>query len=90
MVKNPTCNAGDVGSILGWVTEIPHAMEQLSPQTTTSESVFCNERSCMLELRPDAAKERKTFCCSYSQSWGPLPVSLVQGSSTDGWRASQP
>ena len=60
MVKNLTCNAGDVGSILGQVTESPHAVEQLSHQTT-SESMFCDERSCIVELRPDAAKERKKY-----------------------------
>ena len=33
MVKNPPCNAGDIGSIPGLGTKIPHAMEQLSPHT---------------------------------------------------------
>ena len=30
-LRNPPCNAGDVGSILGQVTKIPRAMEQLKP-----------------------------------------------------------
>ena len=30
MVKNPLCNAGDVGSILGQGTKTPYAVEQLS------------------------------------------------------------
>ena len=37
MVKNLPCNSGDLGSILGWGTEIPQAMEQLSLYTATSE-----------------------------------------------------
>ena len=35
MVKNPSCNAGDLSSIPGWGTEIPHAVEQLSLHATT-------------------------------------------------------
>ena len=31
VVKNPPCNAGDVGSIPGQGTKIPYAAEQLSP-----------------------------------------------------------
>ena len=31
VVKNPSCNAGDAGSIPGWGTKIPRAMGQLSP-----------------------------------------------------------
>ena len=31
VVKNPPSNAGDVGSILGQGTKIPHALEQLRP-----------------------------------------------------------
>ena len=33
VVKNPPCNAGDSGSILGRGTKIPRAAEQLSPRT---------------------------------------------------------
>ena len=36
--KSPPCIAGDTGSILGPGTKIPHAMEQLSPRSTTRES----------------------------------------------------
>ena len=65
VVKNLPCNAGDVGSIPGQGTKIPHAAGQLSLRHNhwTRESVNCNERSCMmqqrscvLQLRPDAAK----------------------------------
>ena len=31
VVKNPPCNAGDVGLTLGWRTKILHAMEQIEP-----------------------------------------------------------
>ena len=38
MVENPPSNAGDVGSIPGLGTKIPHAVGQLSPCTTTREA----------------------------------------------------
>ena len=56
LVKNLPCNTGDMGSIPGQGTRVPHAVEQLSPSTTTRESKCCNERSCMWQLRPEAAK----------------------------------
>ena len=34
MVKNPSCNAGDTGSIPGLGTRIPHAAAQLNVHTT--------------------------------------------------------
>jgi len=36
-VKNPSCNVGDMSSVLGQGTKIPHAMEQLSPWAVTTE-----------------------------------------------------
>ena len=36
MAKNQRVTAGDVGSIPGPETKIPHAVEQLSPCTTTT------------------------------------------------------
>ena len=53
VVKNPPYDAGDAGSISGWGTKIPRAMEQLGlltattgpPQAATRESVQGNERS---------------------------------------------
>ena len=38
MVRNPPCNAGATGSIPGRGIKIPHALEQVSPHTATSES----------------------------------------------------
>ena len=43
VVKKPSCNAGDVGSIPGWRTKIPHATEQLSLQATARESMCPNK-----------------------------------------------
>ena len=44
VVKNPSCNAGDSGSILGWETKIPDAIEQLSLHTTPGEAERHSER----------------------------------------------
>ena len=35
-VKNPPCNAGDIGSISGQETKIPHAVDQLRPHNATT------------------------------------------------------
>ena len=43
--KNQPCNAGDVGSIPGWGTKIPHAAEQLSLHSTTREHACHEERA---------------------------------------------
>ena len=42
MVKNLPCNAGDMGSIPGQGTKIPHTVEQLSLSVTTTEPESCN------------------------------------------------
>ena len=42
MAKNPSSNAGDVGSIPGQGTKIPHAAGQLSPRATTTELTCLN------------------------------------------------
>ena len=39
VVKNPPSNAGDMGLIPGQGTKIPRALGQLSPRTTTRESL---------------------------------------------------
>ena len=36
VLKNPPWSAGDTGSIPGWGTKIPHAVEKLSPLMTTA------------------------------------------------------
>ena len=37
VVKNPPCDARDMGSIPGQRTKIPHAEEQLSPRAITRD-----------------------------------------------------
>ena len=57
VVKSPSCNAGKAGSIPGQGTKIQHAAGQLSPRATTREKpTQSNERSCVLQVRPNAAK----------------------------------
>ena len=56
VVENPPCNAGDAGLIPGQETKIPHAAEQLSPHTTTKESMGHKEGSHMPQLRPDTTE----------------------------------
>ena len=48
-MKNPPSNAGEVGSIPGQGTKIPHAAVQLSTCATTTELVRVNERACVLQ-----------------------------------------
>ena len=36
-LKNQSCNSGDIGSVPGWGTKIPHAVEQLSLPATATE-----------------------------------------------------
>ena len=83
VVHNLPCNAGDAVSIPGWGNKIPCTKEQLSPRAATTEahkprrpcaittkSSSWNERSCMLQLRPDASelinikKKKKNACGS--------------------------
>ena len=42
VVKNLPYNAGDLGSIPGQGTKIPHATGQLSPRATTTELAHLN------------------------------------------------
>ena len=49
MVKNPPYGAGDMGSIPGRVTKIPHAAGQLIPRVTTTEVVCLNVRARVLQ-----------------------------------------
>ena len=49
MVKNLPSNAGDVGSIPGQGTKIPHAAGQLSPCTATTEPTRFGAHAPQLE-----------------------------------------
>ena len=55
VVENLPCNAVDMGSIPGWGTKIPHAMEQLSSCATTRESMHHNEKT-----RPATTKTQRS------------------------------
>ena len=50
VVKNPSGNAGDMGSIPGQRTKIPRAAEQLSLSATTTEHVSHNYWACEPQL----------------------------------------
>ena len=55
VVKNPPCNAGDVSSIPGQGTKIPHASGQLSLCANTTEPT-----GPQLERNPRAATKEPT------------------------------
>ena len=42
VVKNLPCKAGDMGSIPGWGTKVPHVAKQLSLCATTTEPMSHN------------------------------------------------
>ena len=63
VVKDPPASAGDIDSIPDPGTRIPHVAEKLSPLTATRQlshhterSHTTQQRSRMLQLRPDMAK----------------------------------
>ena len=63
LVKDLPCNTGDSNSTLGQGTKIPYATEQLNSHPETREPVCLSESShmiqqrfCVLQLRPNAAK----------------------------------
>ena len=51
MIKNPPFNAGDLDSISGQGTRIPHAAEQLSLGAAIPESACHNQRVCALQCK---------------------------------------
>ena len=56
MVKNPPCNAEEVGSIPAQGTKIPHAVEQPSQHTAISEAWHHLEGPCASESPHGATK----------------------------------
>ena len=60
VVKNPPCNAGDVGLIPGWGTMIPHTIEQLNLWTTTREPVCPNEKIPHAATKTQCSQIRQT------------------------------
>ena len=77
VVKSLPCNAGDVGSIRGQGTKIPHAAGQLSPWAATRVHVPQGEiphdegKSLVPKVRPYPAKKKKKmdfgFACAHIQ-----------------------
>ena len=57
MVKIPPVKAEDMGSILGQGTKIPHAAEQLSPYSTTTEPMSSGALAPQLESRWGTMKD---------------------------------
>ena len=51
VLNNSLCNAGDVGSVPGQETKIPHAMEQISLCAITRELTCHNQRVCGLQWK---------------------------------------
>ena len=50
VMKNPPCNAGDMGSIPGEATKIPHAAEQLNLDLAMKYLVLLNKNpACLIQ-----------------------------------------
>jgi len=58
VVKNLPCNAGNIGSIPGRGSKIPHSAEQLSLSSTDTEPVsFCQPRPKLKKINKSKKKE---------------------------------
>ena len=73
VVKNLSSNAGDVGSIPGRRTRIPHAAGQLSPRTTPREPACPNYRAHVLWSLHATTREKPACCNERSCKWQPRP-----------------
>ena len=61
VVKNPPCKAGDMGSIPGWGTKMPHAEEQLSQLAASSVPMCLHHKSSLCAQDPhDATKTQRS------------------------------
>ena len=56
LIQNPPCSAGDAGSIPGQGTKLPHAAEQLSPHTATTEPTHLSQRTLNCNKDPVQSK----------------------------------
>ena len=54
VVKNPPSSAGDLGSIPGQGTKIPHAMGQRGLHTATTEPTYSGTHAPQLDRSPHA------------------------------------
>ena len=66
VIENLPSNAGDVGSVLGWETKIPHALEQLNLHATTREK----PTRCNWDLMQPKNKKLICFEKKKKKSWG--------------------
>lgn len=57
MVKKLPSNVGDMGSIHGPGTTIPHVWGQLGPHTTTRDPEATTREGCVPQRRTSAAKK---------------------------------
>ena len=57
VVKNLSSNVGNMGSIPGWGTKIPHTIGQLSLHVTTREDCTLQQRVHMLQQRASTVKK---------------------------------
>ena len=78
VVKNPPWDVGDVGSIPGWRTGIPHAEQQLSPCAAITgafmpplESLCPKQRPHMMQWRSDTGRSINIFFknLTYYEKW---------------------
>ena len=61
-LKNQSCNSGDIGSIPGWGTKIPHAMEQLSLPAATTEPRCSGTH--VTQLESPCVETKDATCCN--------------------------
>ena len=61
VVKNSSCNAGDMSLIPGWGTKIPYAMEHLSPHAVTTEPVYSGAHKTQLERSHETSTETRAL-----------------------------
>ena len=59
MVKNPSCNAGDTGSIPGLGTRIPHAAAQLNVHTPMKPNSDQKKKKSQVDIMLLLVLERK-------------------------------
>ena len=71
VVKNLPCNAGDIGSIPGQGTRIPHTEEQLSQRATATEPAHSRAHETRPLKKPLEGSER-SLCGATKYTHGHL------------------
>ena len=83
VVKNPPCNAGDMGSIPGYGTKIPYAMDQLSFCTKTNPKVCVCVCVCMcVHMREAGGRGERGFLAPISNCQTPRCPTIQLNSGT--------